>query len=84
MRIVFQACDNYRRNRGDPFKIKLQVFKKKICLHLYNKFVSVQVLGILFPTLNESKISQSSYLIHKSPKVAAAKDFSSSLCVYSW
>ena len=36
---------------GTQFKIKLSVFKKKICLYLYNTFVSVKVLGILFPNL---------------------------------
>ena len=41
---------------GTQFKIKLPVFKKKICLHLYNNFVSVSLLGILFPSLMRVKI----------------------------
>ena len=43
---------------GTQFKIKLPVFKKNIYLHLYNDFVSVEMLEILFPSLNESKNSQ--------------------------
>ena len=44
---------------GTQFKIILTVLKKKkICLNLYNYFVSVKGLGILFLSLNESKNSQ--------------------------
>ena len=37
--------------------IKLPVFQNKKCLLLHNNFVSISMLGILFPRLNESKNS---------------------------
>ena len=51
--------------------IKLPVFKIKKCSQLYNNFLSVEVLGILFLRLNEIKHSK----IHCTKNEVFIKDF---------
>ena len=61
---VFQARHFCRSKRGIQFMIKLPVFKKNKFSYLYYIFVSVQVLEMLFTSLNGSKNCKTFLRLH--------------------
>ena len=87
MRIVFKAWDDYMKKRGNQFKIKLPVFRNKICLHFNNNFVSAQVVEILFPRIHENKNSQIFLWWHwpsDPPNVFGTNHICSTTSLFAW